>query len=83
MRKGQHEFNQFLDARVFSSDFRRIYGGGYDKSSGSNYGDDQEQNAHCISPGTPPIVSHRHSNLKRGHPHNSHRRKGIPHRAPF
>lgn len=82
MRKG-HDFNQFLDARVFSSDFRRIYGGGYDKSSASSYGDDQDQNGYCISPGTPPIVNHRHSNLKGGPPHNSHRRKGIPHRAPF
>lgn len=57
MRKG-HAFDQCLDARVYPSYFRRIYGGGYesyDKSSGGfKYGD--EQVAPCIFPGTSHIL---------------------------
>lgn len=67
-----HVFDRYLNAPMFSSDFRRIYGGVYDKSSGSTSGD-EEQGIHSISPGTPPPFNHR----------NSNRRKGIPHRAPF
>ncbi|KAK1393451.1 Zinc-binding family protein [Heracleum sosnowskyi] len=78
MRKG-NAFDKFLDARVYPSDFRRVYGGGYDKSFGGfKYGD--EQVAPCIFPGTSRIMNHQ--NPKRPS-HRSHRRKGIPHRAPF
>lgn len=76
MCKG-HGFEQFSDARVFSSDSHRIYAGGYDKSSG---GDDGNHIAPRISPGTPHVVNLQNP---KEHPRKSHRRKGIPHRAPF
>ncbi|XP_010539752.1 PREDICTED: uncharacterized protein LOC104813726 [Tarenaya hassleriana] len=63
-------FNRLIDGLSISTVRCNIHGGGrLDQRSWSS-GDEAGLN---LSPGTPPIYSHR----------NSSRRKGVPHRAPF
>ncbi|XP_059636691.1 protein RGF1 INDUCIBLE TRANSCRIPTION FACTOR 1-like isoform X2 [Cornus florida] len=65
MRKN-HVFNRMINGPTFCCDDDD---GGCDKASYST----SDDVSNTISPSTPPILSHR----------NSNRRKGIPHRSPF
>ncbi|KAL1823251.1 hypothetical protein ACET3Z_010029 [Daucus carota] len=70
--RNERDSDQFMEARPYSADFRRVYGGGYE------YGDAQEHNVPCSSSGTPHTSNHQ-SPVEP--PRKRHRRKGIPHRA--
>ncbi|KAL8126931.1 uncharacterized protein LOC141717189 [Apium graveolens] len=78
MRKG-NVVDQLPDAPVYPSDFRSVYGGGYDESLGG-FKDVDEPVAPWTSPGTSHSMNHQNP---KGPPQKSRRRKGIPHRAPF
>lgn len=62
----------------YAFDSHRIYGGGHDESFG-DFKYVHEPVAPCIYPGT-SLMNHQNS---QGPPQKSHRRKGIPRRAPF